>query len=175
MNKEIKPKQRLIERMILPAFIAGNIAACSLTGFCGYQLLSNPNATILTNQKEALLVEFAQTDEFKQIYNTHYDVLNEQLFNNEIDKLTYSEELEHINSIEFVEEVATMCGDKDIIKSINESNQLNKKVGEDAQKVAIGSILTIGTAGGIWIEKQSRKILAKSQGKQDEEVQSSHI
>lgn len=170
MNQEIKPKQRLIERMILPALIASNIAACALTGFCGYQLLDNTEAMNLISHKQELLVEFAQTDEFKKIYNIHYDILNEQLSNNQIDKLAYNEQIQHINSNQFIEEVATMCGDKDIIKAINLSNQQSKKVSEEAQKLAIASILTIGTAGGIWLEKQNRKILAKAKLDRLEEV-----
>lgn len=165
MNNENKPKQRLIERMILPALIAGNIGACALAGYCGYQLFSNTEAVNLVNQKEELLVEFAQTDEFKEIYDIHYDILNEQLASNEIDRLTYNEAIKYLNSNEFIEEVATMCADKDTIKLINASNQQSKKVGEDAQKVAIASILTAGTAGGIWLEKYNRKLLAKAQQK----------
>lgn len=167
MNKENKPKQRLIERMILPALIASNIGACALTGFCGYQVLSNTEASILATHKEELLIEFAQTDEFKEVYAIHYDILNEQLANNEIDKLTYNEEIKHLNSHDFIEEVATMCADKDIVKAINLSNQQNKKIGEDVQKLAVASILTIGTAGGIWAEKYSLKLLAKSQQEQN--------
>lgn len=120
---KIKKNERLIPQMIVALGLTSTIVLAGL----GIALNNRKQDLInhheqLMQQKGSYLVEFMQSEEFKDVYNTHYEIINEQLNDDRITPDMYEDKLAHLNSSKFIENVMNTSNNKQIIKQLQDLN-----------------------------------------------------
>jgi len=120
---KIKKNERLIPQMIVALGLTSTIVLAGL----GIALNNRKQDLInhheqLMQQKGSCLVEFMQSEEFKDVYNTHCEIINEQLNDDRITPDMHEDKLAHLNSSEFIENVMNTSNNKQIIKQLQDLN-----------------------------------------------------
>ena len=141
----MKNKDRLIKRMCLACELTATIAFVGLIATFSPKLKDVAQSqSQLIEQKQDIISDFIETENFRASYNHHLNNLNTQLQNKIISSKEYCEQLEYLNSQDFAEKVALdYLGFEDreqLLNIYSQQKELDTKALVSALSIGIGSI-----------------------------------